>query len=103
MLAARVPRPRRTIAAIRGLGRPGRIGVLVASTALVAGGVVAITASPAFAAATGGVGVGATLPYVEVQAENSATTGTIIGPTAAYNTLADEASYRKAVTLGAGK
>src|SRR4051812_27134668 len=78
MLAARVPRSRRILAAIRGLGRPRRVGALVASTALVAGGVVAITASPAFAAATGGVG--ATLPYVEVQAENSTTTGTIIGP-----------------------
>ena len=56
----------------------------------------------AFAAATGGVG--ATLPYVEVQAENAATNGTVIGPSADYGTLADEASYRKAVTLqGSGK
>ncbi|MFF5288762.1 choice-of-anchor D domain-containing protein [Paractinoplanes globisporus] len=57
--------------------------------------------SPALAAATGGVG--ATLPYVEVQAENATTNGTIIGPSAAYNTLPAEASYRKAVTLGAGQ
>ncbi|MFI5896566.1 choice-of-anchor D domain-containing protein [Actinoplanes sp. NPDC051513] len=56
--------------------------------------------SPALAA-TGGVG--ATLPYVEVQAENATTNGTIIGPSAAYNTLPSEASYRKAVTLGAGQ
>src|SRR6476660_6866627 len=57
---------------------------------------------PASAAATGGVG--ATLPYVEVQAENSTTNGTIIGPSAVYNTLAAEASFRKAVTLqGSGK
>ena len=62
----------------------------------------ASSATPAFAAATGGVG--ATLPYVEVQAENSATNGTIIGPSADYGTLPDEASYRKAVTLpGTGK
>ncbi len=81
--------------------RWGRVGALVASTALVATGVVAL-ASPAFAAATGGVG--ATLPYVEVQAENSATNGTVIGPSADYGTLPDEASYRKAVTLaGTGK
>ena len=57
--------------------------------------------SPALAAATGGVG--ATLPYVEVQAENATTNGTIIGPSAAYNTLPAEASYRKAVTIGAGQ
>src|SRR5690242_3012206 len=58
--------------------------------------------SPALAAATGGVG--ATLPYVEVQAENATTNGTIIGPSAAYGTLPAEASYRKAVTLaGSGK
>ncbi|WP_433380356.1 choice-of-anchor D domain-containing protein [Actinoplanes sp. CA-142083] len=58
-------------------------------------------ASPALAAATGGVG--ATLPYVEVQAENATTNGTIIGPSAAYNTLPSEASYRKAVTLNSGQ
>src|SRR6185295_8087876 len=57
--------------------------------------------SPALAAATGGVG--ATLPYVEVQAENATTNGTLIGPSATYNTLPAEASYRKAVTLGAGQ
>ncbi|GIH20715.1 choice-of-anchor D domain-containing protein [Rugosimonospora africana] len=79
-----------------------RRSLLVAGATLAAAGLVALPASPAFAAATGGVG--ATLPYVEVQAENSATNGTIIGPTAAYGTLADEASYRKAVTLqGTGK
>ena len=67
---------------IRRAGRKTRVGALVASTALVAAGVVVLAASPAFAAATGGVG--ATLPYVEVQAENSATNGTVIGPSAAY-------------------
>jgi hypothetical protein len=86
---------------IRAVGRPGRIGALVASTALVTGGLVALSASPA-SAATGGVG--ATLPYVEVQAENSSTNGTVIGPSANYGTLPAEASYRKAVTLqGSGK
>ncbi|GAA2022046.1 hypothetical protein GCM10009839_19110 [Catenulispora yoronensis] len=57
-----------------------------------------MSAGTASAAASGGVG--ATLPYVEVQAENSATNGTVIGPSSDYGTLADEASYRKAVTLG---
>ena len=77
-----------------------RVGALCG--ALVAAGVTVVAAAPAWAAATGGVG--ATLPYVEVQAENSSTNGTVIGPSAAYNTLAAEASYRKAVTLqGTGK
>ncbi|OLB64844.1 MAG: coagulation factor 5/8 type domain-containing protein [Actinobacteria bacterium 13_2_20CM_2_72_6] len=87
---------------IRAMGPRARAGALVASTVLVAGSTLILSAGPAFAAATGGVG--ATLPYVEVQAENAATNGTVIGPTADYNTLADEASYRKAVTLqGGGK
>jgi hypothetical protein len=78
-------------------------GALAVAAALVAAGLVALAeADPAFAAATGGVG--ATLPYVEVQAENSPTNGTVIGPSAAYGTLPAEASYRKAVTLqGSGK
>ena len=77
-------------------GLRSRLGAIL-SGVLVIAGVVVLSASPAAAAATGGVG--ATLPYVEVQAENSATNGTIIGPSAAYNTLPAEASYRKAVTL----
>src|SRR3954454_24196104 len=85
----------------RTAARGRRLGAVLGAAALAATGLIVLEAGPAQAAATGGVG--ATLPYVEVQAENSATTGTIIGPTAAYNTLADEASYRKAVTLGAGK
>ncbi|HVV25189.1 MAG TPA: discoidin domain-containing protein [Pseudonocardiaceae bacterium] len=75
--------------------------VLTAGAALTAAGVSIAVALPA-AAATGGSG--ATLPYVEVQAENSATNGTIIGPSYTQGQLADEASYRKAVTLqGSGK
>jgi hypothetical protein len=76
-------------------------GVLTTGV-LAAAGLVVLTAAPAAAAATGGVG--ATLPYVEVQAENAATNGTVIGPSADYNTLPAEASQRKAVTLqGNGK
>jgi hypothetical protein len=79
-----------------------RVGTAITAAALVAGGFVALASAPAFAAATGGAG--ASLPYVELQAENAATNGTIIGPSAAYNTLPAEASYRKAVTLqGTGK
>ena len=85
------------------LRAPKRALILAASSALVAAaGVLAITGSPAFAAATGGNG--ASLPYVEVQAESSATNGTVIGPSYTQGQLADEASYRKAVTLaGSGK
>ncbi|GII24062.1 discoidin domain-containing protein [Planosporangium mesophilum] len=82
--------------------RGTRVGAMVGSGVLVAAGATVLIASPAAAAATGGVG--ATLPYVEVQAENSATNGTVIGPSAAYGTLPAEASYRKAVTLqGTGR
>jgi hypothetical protein len=59
--------------------RGRRVGVLVVAAALAAAGAVAmVEAGPAFAAATGGVG--ATLPYVEVQAENAVSNGTVICP-----------------------
>ena len=71
------------------------------SALLVATGVL-LTAPSAWAAATGGSG--AALPYVEVQAENAATNGSVIGPSYTQGQLADEASDRKAVTLqGTGK
>lgn len=44
---------------------------------------------------------GPALPYVEIQAEDAVTNGTIIGPDRSYPSLAGEASGRKAVTLGA--
>jgi len=44
---------------------------------------------------------GATLPYVEQEAENAATNGVIIGPDRTFTHLASEASGRKAVTLSA--
>ncbi len=44
---------------------------------------------------------GASLPYVEVQAEDAITNGTIIGPDRHYPGLATEASGRRAVTLDA--
>jgi hypothetical protein len=69
----------------------------VASVSLAAASVAAIAVQPALASATGGSG--ASLPYTEVQAESSATTGTVIGPSYTQGQLADEASGRKAVTL----
>ncbi|MFJ5269898.1 choice-of-anchor D domain-containing protein [Streptomyces sp. NPDC088358] len=80
--------------------------VWVVTTAMVAAvGVLALTVQPALAAAAAATGgSGASLPYVEVQAENSATNGTPIGPSYTQGQLADEASYRKATTLqGTGK
>ncbi len=77
---------------------PKRAVAAAAGTALLAGGLAALSIEPAMAAATGGGG--ASLPYVEVQAENSQTNGTVIGPSVTQGQLADEASGRKAVTLG---
>ena len=74
-----------------------RLIALTGTTALLASGGALVAAAPASAAATGGSG--ASLPYAEVQAENSATNGTVIGPSYTQGQLADEASYRKAVTL----
>ncbi len=93
---------------VRKLRRMLVMGISTAS--LAAGGLAAIMIQPASAsiqqvsasAVTGGSG--ASVPYAEVQAENSPTTGTIIGPSYTQGQLADEASGRKAVTLqGAGE
>ncbi len=84
---------RRGLALVVGTGMLAAVGALAPAVQ---------PASAATAAATGGSG--ASLPYVEVQAENAATNGTAIGPSYAQGQLADEASYRKAVTLqGTGK
>ncbi len=73
------------------------IALAGSATLLAAGGVLALAVPPAWAVATGGSG--ASLPYAEVQAENSATNGTVIGPSYTQGQLADEASSRKGVTL----
>ena len=81
-----------------------RLIALAGSTALLASGGALVAAAPAWAAASATGGSGASLPYTEVQAENSATNGTVIGPSYTQGQLADEASYRKAVTLrGSGQ
>ena len=72
------------------------LAATAAALALSAAGVAAV-AVPSASAATGGSG--ASLPYTEVQAESSATNGTVIGPSYTQGQLADEASGRKAVTL----
>lgn len=73
------------------------LALSAAALSLSAASVAAIAVQPALAAATGGSG--ASLPYTEVQAESSASTGTVIGPSYTQGQLADEASGRKAVTL----
>src|SRR5688572_17008948 len=51
-----------------------------------------------------GFAVGATLPYIEIEAEDAVTNGTIIGPDRTFTELAAEASGRRAVQLvGQGK
>ena len=87
----------------------------VGTVSLAAAGLAAIVIQPASASvmpvSTGAAspaavtgGSGASLPYAEVEAESSATNGTVIGPSYTQGQLADEASGRKAVTLqGAGK
>jgi hypothetical protein len=80
-------------------GSPGRRRTaLLTAVVLAAGSALAMGFPGAAQAATGGAG--ATLPYVEQQAEAAATNGTIIGPSYSQGNLADEASGRKAVTLG---
>jgi alpha-1,3-glucanase-like protein/F5/8 type C domain-containing protein len=79
---------------------------ILAGSALVAASVTAVlfTAAPASAAGLSPfdiVGRGATVPFVEQEAENVAHTGTKIGPTRYYGTLPSEASGREAVTLDA--
>ena len=88
-----------------------RVLAVAGSTALVAGGVLAVAiqpasaapvtaaapAAPAAAAATGGTG--ADLPYAEVLAQNSPTNGTVLAQSFTQGTLADEAVGRQAVTL----
>jgi F5/8 type C domain/Pectate lyase superfamily protein/Abnormal spindle-like microcephaly-assoc'd, ASPM-SPD-2-Hydin len=71
--------------------------LVVSALSLSVAGLAVAGTQPASAAATGGSG--ASLAYAEVQAENSATNGTVIGPSYTQGQLADEASGRKAVTL----
>ncbi|HET9061192.1 MAG TPA: glycosyl hydrolase family 28-related protein, partial [Acidimicrobiales bacterium] len=80
--------------------KSGRIRAAVTAGALLVGlGSTAVATSAASAASTATGGQGASLPYVEMQAENAQTNGTIIGPSYTQGQLADEASGRKAVTL----
>jgi hypothetical protein len=88
-------------------------GVLAA--AVVASSIAVVASDPSRAAAAGPVntvaalpasetaGRGATVPFIEHEAENVATNGTVIGPNRTEGTLASEASGRRAVSLGPGQ
>ncbi|MBE1485845.1 discoidin domain-containing protein [Plantactinospora soyae] len=85
-----------------------RAGLAVlASTALAATAVSVVTLTTATPAEAAGlspfdiVGRGATVPFVEHEAEEVAHNGTKIGPNRLYGTLPSEASGREAVTLDA--
>ena len=72
---------------------------LAAASIVGVAGIAVLTAQPALAASTATGGSGASLPYAEVLAQNSPTTGTVIGPSYTQGQLADEAVGREAVTL----
>ncbi|WP_449341723.1 discoidin domain-containing protein [Streptacidiphilus cavernicola] len=83
---------------------------LLTTAALGCAGLVGVIATAAPANAAGGVpalsplavsGRGATVPFIEQEAEYAATNGTVIGPDRLYGHLASEASGRQAVTLSA--
>ncbi|GAA0803447.1 glycosyl hydrolase family 28-related protein [Spirilliplanes yamanashiensis] len=84
--------------------RAGLAGLLAAALAATALTVSAWSAAPprASAGSAGTVaGRGAAVPFVEHEAEDAATTGTVLAPGRRYGTLAAEASGRRAVVLDA--
>jgi hypothetical protein len=104
-----------TEARLKRRGRPPRWATL-ALACLLASGAAAIVAGPATAQASVAPGVtraaiapsltagrGASVPFVEQEAENAVTNGTIIGPSTQAYTLAAEGSGRSAVSLAPGQ
>ena len=78
------------------------VAVLLASLLTVV--VAAIRSAPAAAADRSAVGIpgrGATVPFVEQEAEDATFNGTLIGPDRRFTTLPSEASGRRAVRLDA--
>ncbi|MFF0823926.1 discoidin domain-containing protein [Micromonospora haikouensis] len=93
---------------VASLGRPARaVLAAFAGVALVAAAVSVVSFSTATPARAAGLspfdipGRGATVPFVEQEAEQAAHNGTRIGPTRYYGQLPSEASGREAVTLDA--
>ncbi|WP_033823729.1 glycosyl hydrolase family 28-related protein, partial [Kitasatospora sp. MBT63] len=90
--------------------RGSRTVAALTATALGAAGLLTAVLANAGAAHAAGVpalsplavpGRGATVPFVEQEAEYAATNGTVIGPDRLYGHLPSEASGRQAVTLNA--
>ncbi|HWF27089.1 MAG TPA: glycosyl hydrolase family 28-related protein [Mycobacterium sp.] len=75
---------------------------VVAGTATAQASVAPVVSRAAIAPALT-VGRGANVPFVEQEAENAVTNGTIIGPSTQAYTLAAEASGRSAVSLAPGQ
>ncbi len=78
------------------LARTGRVLSLIVLLSALCG---IFAQSPSGVRASAMSASGATLPYVELEAENAATSGVIIGSDRKFTHLAAEASGRKAVTL----
>jgi hypothetical protein len=88
--------------------KTGRLNTWKIATvlALIVGGPAYLPAGPAAAAASADSpwdfpGRGAVVPFAEVEAEDAATSGQVIGPDRIYTHLPSEASGRRAVTLDA--
>jgi hypothetical protein len=100
--------PRRTAAAMIATVAAAAVGLIVTSgsTAFASAGPVAASTPIATRAALDPSlvsGRGADVGFVEQEAENAATNGTIIGPSTTAYTLAAEASGRSAVSLTPGQ
>jgi Pectate lyase superfamily protein len=74
--------------------QPGRVFAALWASIWILTAILSVS-RPVYAAA------GATLPYDEIEAEDAATNGAVIGPDRTFTTLAAEASGRRAVTLNA--
>ncbi|MGI5212354.1 discoidin domain-containing protein [Plantactinospora sp. CA-290183] len=105
---AGAPTPGTTTAPRSTRSRRTRAGLAVLASAALAATAVSVvtltTAAPARAAGLSPfdiVGRGATVPFIEHEAEEVAHNGTKIGPDRLYGTLPSEASGREAVTLDA--
>ncbi len=75
------------------------MAIVLAGIAQPAGAQDARTPAPGDSAARAAGGAGARTPFVEYQAEDARTNGTVLGPDWAYGTLAAEAVGRRAVEL----
>ena len=78
---------------------PAAFSLAVATAFVAAVTPAAANAQPAPTARPAAAHVGASLPFVEQQAEDARTNGQVIGPDRAYGTLAAEATGREAVRL----